>query len=249
MREFLGYLDLVEEELTRPDQEIPDLLTAGKGMKVDDWEITKVLGKGSTARALLLAKDGEERVYKVALSDAGRARLAHEAAQLRRLRDSHIVRLIDGPVDDRRADSPGSRSGRRADRRRVSAQEGRFPIGDLESLGSQLFQVVEYLEAKGIWHRDIKPDNLAIAPAPEEGPPPRPVRLFARRYPASRHRCRNSAIPGSVPGYRPAGPSTTRPPNVMRRRDAARDGQRGAASWGDGMGEAGLLDPSEQRPS
>ena len=80
VREFLGYLDLVEEELTRPEQEIPDLLTAGKGMQVDGWEITKVLGKGSTARALLLAKDGEERVYKVALSDAGRARLAHEAA-------------------------------------------------------------------------------------------------------------------------------------------------------------------------
>ena len=99
VRDFLGYLDLVEEELTRPDQEeIPDLLTAARGMVIDGWKVEQVLGKGSTARALLMAKDETRQVYKVALSDAGRTRLAHEAAQLNDIRDSHIVRLIAGPV-------------------------------------------------------------------------------------------------------------------------------------------------------
>ena len=41
VRDFLAYLDLVEEELTRPDQdEIPDLLTAAKGtMMADGWQV------------------------------------------------------------------------------------------------------------------------------------------------------------------------------------------------------------------
>ena len=98
MRDFLTILDLVEEELTRPDQdEIPDLLTAAKGtMLADGWQVSQILGKGSTARALLMTRDDASRVYKVALSDR-RTRLAHEAAQLKNLRDSHIVRFIDGP--------------------------------------------------------------------------------------------------------------------------------------------------------
>ncbi len=171
VRDFLAYLDLVEEELTRPDhQEIPDLLTAAKGtVLADGWQIGQVLGKGSTARALLMAREGSKRVYKVALSDAGRTRLAHEAAQLKKLRDSHIVRLIDGPKDigDRTVlilEQAGEQTLGQYLRR-----EGRLAIGDLEALGDHLFQAVGYLEGEGIWHRDIKPDNLAIRELNKKG--------------------------------------------------------------------------------
>ncbi len=195
VRDFLVYLDLVEEELTRPDEEeIPDLLTATKGAQTPDgWEIQQVLGKGSTARALLMAKDGHERVYKVALSEAARTRMEHEAAQLRRLRDSHIVRRIAGPVPiGRRTVLILDRAGEQTVGQYLRSQ-GRFPIGDLESLGAQLFQVAEYLESEGVWHRDIKPDNLAIRRPPKRAcawscstspwprPPPAPRRPEPRR--------------------------------------------------------------------
>ncbi|MGI8448785.1 MAG: protein kinase domain-containing protein, partial [Streptosporangiaceae bacterium] len=171
VREFLTYLDVVEEELTRPDQdEIPDLLTAPKGtLLAEGWQVGQILGKGSTARALLMIRDGDSLVYKVALSDAGRTRLAHEAAQLKNLRDSHIVRLIDGPKDtgDRTVlvlEQAGEQTLGQYLRR-----EGRLVIGDLETLGDHLFQAVGYLEGEGIWHRDIKPDNLAIRELNKKG--------------------------------------------------------------------------------
>ncbi|MGH3276366.1 MAG: protein kinase domain-containing protein, partial [Streptosporangiaceae bacterium] len=247
VREFLGYLDLVEEELTRPDA-IPDLLTVSKGMPVGDWTVQAVLGKGSTARALLMKKDGQERVYKVALSDAGRSRLAHEAAQLRRFRDSHIVRLIDGPV------TIGERTALILDRAgeltvgQFLRGQGRFPIGDLEALGGQLFQVAEYLEAEGIWHRDIKPDNLAIHQPPKKG---RRLVLFDFSLADTAARTTEAGTPPYLDPFL----GTERRPEY----DAAAERYAVAVtlhemasaelpSWGDGIVEARLLDASEQTP-
>ncbi len=250
VRDFLAYLDLVEEELTRPDQdEIPDLLTAAKGAVLPDgWQVGQVLGKGSTARALLMARDGDSRVYKVALSDAGRARLAHEAAQLKNLRDSHIVRFIDGPkeVGDRTVlilEEAGEQTLGQYLRR-----EGRLAIGDLEALGDHLFQAVGYLEGEGIWHRDIKPDNLAIRELNKKG---RRLVLFD----FSLADTANRATEAGTQHYLDPFLGTDRRPEY----DAAAERYAVAVtlhemasgelpSWGDGMVEARLLDPSEQLP-
>ena len=250
VRDFLAYLDLVEEELTRPDQdEIPDLLTAAKGtVLADGWQVGQVLGKGSTARALLMTKDGDSRVYKVALSDAGRARLAHEAAQLKNLRDSHIVRFIDGPkeIGDRTVlilEEAGEHTLGQYLRR-----EGRLAIGDLEALGDHLFQAVGYMEGEGIWHRDIKPDNLAIRELNKKG---RRLVLFD----FSLADTANRATEAGTQHYLDPFLGTDRRPEY----DAAAERYAMAVtlhemasgelpSWGDGMVEARLLDPSEQLP-
>jgi len=250
VRDFLAYLDLVEEELTRPDQdEIPDLLTAAKGtVLADGWQVSQILGKGSTARALLMTRDGSKRVYKVALSEAGRTRLAHEAAQLKNLRDSHIVRFIDGPKDigDRTVlilEQAGEQTLGQYLRR-----EGRLAIGDLETLGDHLFQAVGYLEGEGIWHRDIKPDNLAI----------RELNKKARRlvlFDFSLADTANRATEAGTQHYLDPFLGTDRRPEY----DAAAERYAVAVtlhemasselpSWGDGIVEARLLDPSEQLP-
>ena len=250
VRDFLTYLDLVEEELTRPDQdEIPDLLTAAKGTTMaDGWQVSQILGKGSTARALLMTRDDASRVYKIALSDAGRTRLAHEAAQLKNLRDSHIVRFIDGPKDigDRTVlilERAGEQTLGQYLRR-----EGRLAIGDLETLGDHLFQAVGYLEGEGIWHRDIKPDNLAIRELNKKG---RRLVLFD----FSLADTANRATEAGTEHYLDPFLGTDRRPEY----DAAAERYAVAItlhemasgelpSWGDGVVEARLLDPSEQLP-
>jgi hypothetical protein len=250
VREFLGYLDLVEEELTRPDQdEIPDLLTAGRGAKMPDgWEVESVLGKGSTSRALLMTRDGHEQVYKVALTEAARMRLAHEAAQLRRLRDSHIVRWIDGPrTIGKRTVLILDRAGEQTVGQYLRNQ-GRFPIGDLESLGAQLFQVAEYLESEDVWHRDIKPDNLAIRQPAKKG---RRLVLFDFSLADTTTRATSAGTPPYLDPFL----GTERRPEF----DAAAERYAIAVtfhemasgelpSWGDGIVEPRLLDPSEQQP-
>ncbi len=249
VRDFLGYLDLVEEEITRPDQEeIPDLLTAIRGMTIDGWKVEQVLGKGSTARALLMAKDENRQVYKVALSDAGRTRLAHEAAQLRGIHDSHIVRLIGGPKEiGNRTVLVLERAGEQT-LGQYLRREGRLTIGDLETLGEHLLQAVGYLEGEGIWHRDIKPDNLAIRDLPKKG---RRLVLFD----FSLADAANRATEVGTQPYLDPFLGTDRRPEY----DAAAERYAVAVtlhemasgelpSWGDGETAARLLDAAEQTP-
>ncbi|WP_158566737.1 BREX system serine/threonine kinase PglW [Actinomadura craniellae] len=170
VRSFLDQLEAVEDELTAPDRaDEPDLLEATRGATVAGWRIEKVLGKGSTAKALLVTRDGHERVLKVALSAAGRTRLEHEAAQLGRLGSPYIVRLVGGPheIGDRTY-LVLEQAGRQTLAQALKSQ-GRLTIDELQTLGGHLFQAVQYLEDEGVWHRDIKPDNLALKELPKKG--------------------------------------------------------------------------------
>jgi serine/threonine protein kinase len=249
VHDFLDLLEKVEDELTAPDTgEVPDLLEATRGTVVNGWRIEHQLGKGSTAKALLVTRDGHEQVLKVALSDAGRDRLTHEAAQLRDIHDSHIARLIDGPL------TVGNRTVlvlERAGEQTLAQylrREGRLTIDDLENLGGHLFAAVEYLEAEGVWHRDIKPDNLAIRELPKKG---RRLVLFDFSLADAADR----ATEVGTPPYLDPFLGTDRRPEY----DAAAERYAVAVtlhemastelpSWGDGVAEPHLLPPVEQLP-
>jgi serine/threonine protein kinase len=168
IRDFLTCLEVVEDEVTAPDdKDLPDLLEATRGAVVGDWQIVRILGKGSTAKALLATKNGYEQVLKVALNDGGRRRLFHEADQLRDIKYAHIVRYIDGPIQiGERWVLILEQAGQQT-LTQYLRHEGRLTIDDLENLGDQLFQAARYLEDQEVWHRDIKPDNLAIREMPK----------------------------------------------------------------------------------
>ncbi|MFD5635753.1 BREX system serine/threonine kinase PglW [Streptomyces sp. NPDC127077] len=154
------------------------------------WEIRRRLGTGSTSRAFLVRDlEAEARktrplaVLKVALSDNRGEILAREAEVMGRLRpDSRIIRLVEPEplhiggrtvlaleyVGDERDDSgPGTESVGRPRRReetvaRQLREHGRLQVDQLEAYGDYLFGAVDFLEGEGVWHRDIKPDNIAI---------------------------------------------------------------------------------------
>ncbi|MBU7600904.1 BREX system serine/threonine kinase PglW [Streptomyces sp. P38-E01] len=154
------------------------------------WEIVRRLGTGSTSRAFLVRDlAGEPRrsgslpvaVLKVALSEAKHVVLDREADVLGRIhRDSSIIALYEREpltlagrrvlaleyVGDNRALDTGG-TGKAARRRedtvaRQLQDYGRLRMDQLERYGQYLFGAVEHLEAEGIWHRDLKPDNIAI---------------------------------------------------------------------------------------
>jgi serine/threonine protein kinase len=128
-------------------------------------------------------------VLKVALSDSRGQVLVHEAEVMNRLRpDSRVIRLVEpeslriGPrtvlaleyVGDEREgaepDAGSTTSGGTSTRTRrreetVARQlreDGRLKMDQLEAYGDYLFGAVDFLEGEGVWHRDIKPDNIAI---------------------------------------------------------------------------------------
>jgi serine/threonine protein kinase len=165
----------VWEELTRPDDDLeePDPLTIDPGQRIDgEWTVTKVLGTGSTARALLVTRlrepegssDPEEhRVYKIALDEDKAARLIDEAAVLRRVeRDPRIVKLLDGPFTlGRQTVIALEQAGQGSLGQRLRT-EGPCTIHELERFGDDLFVALDHLAGEKVLHRDLKPDNLGV---------------------------------------------------------------------------------------
>ncbi|WP_378785895.1 BREX system serine/threonine kinase PglW [Nonomuraea fastidiosa] len=156
------------------------------------WEVRRRLGTGSTSRAFLVHDlQGKARgglaVLKVSLSDSRGEVLIREAEVMRRLRaDSRIIQLVEKEpliiggritlaleyVGDERDPGTISEPGGAVSRRREETvarqlrEGGRLQIDQLEAYGDYLFGAVDFLEGEGVWHRDIKPDNIAIRVRP-----------------------------------------------------------------------------------
>ena len=126
------------------------------------------LGKGSTAVALKVDHDDGGGVLKVALDPSLNDRVRREGELLYTLSHPNIVKFF------RHVELSGhealfmamagaeNKSGTYtlADRIR---EEGRLSLDLLERFGSQLLSVVQWLEERGISHRDLKPDNIGVS--------------------------------------------------------------------------------------
>lgn len=172
---FIELLDQAEEENSAPEPAAPvevDPLTAQPGQALDgEWFVRRTLGTGATARALLVERivedeEGEthvqERVFKVALDKEKAERLRAEARALEEVGGGTIVQLKGGPLE------LGGRTllvleyaGEQTLGARLRG-EGKLSYHELERYGADLFNALDQLAAKGIRHRDIKPDNLGL---------------------------------------------------------------------------------------
>ncbi|MDG9685967.1 BREX system serine/threonine kinase PglW [Streptomyces sp. DH18] len=176
---FLDLLDTAEQDSAVPEQpgaQAVDPLTVLPGQPLDaEWTAKRVLGTGATARALLVehadSDDGggdgsgggtPPRVFKIGLDQDKDARLFAEARALKEVGGGRIVRLLAEPrdlggrtvleIEYAGAGSLGARL----------RGEGRLTYEQLESYGNDLFLALDQLAAKGVRHRDIKPDNLGL---------------------------------------------------------------------------------------
>ncbi|MEH0929091.1 BREX system serine/threonine kinase PglW [Micromonospora sp. CPCC 205558] len=173
--DFVEMLQVVEDELTAPSApsvhpeepkpEQVDPLEARGGDRVGEWKIVRSLGTGSTCRAFLgfNERTRREEVLKVGLSDEKGARLAHEARVLGPLTDSRVIRLArPEPLQlGNRTVVVLEHAGDHTLARKLR-DDGRLTVDELETYSDYLFGALDYLEGEGVYHRDIKPDNIAI---------------------------------------------------------------------------------------
>ncbi|MFI1333499.1 BREX system serine/threonine kinase PglW [Streptomyces sp. NPDC020845] len=202
--------------VTTPEAPEKDPLEAVAGDVLSGrWEVRRRLGTGSTSRAFLVRDlEAEARrtrplaVLKIALSDNRGEILKREADVMRDLRpDSRIIRLVEPQpltiggrtvlaleyVGDEREENPdeAGTAGRKRRREETVARQlregGRLQIDQLEAYGDYLFGAVDFLEGESVWHRDIKPDNIAIRIRPNRTRELVLIDFSLAGYPAKNH--------------------------------------------------------------
>jgi serine/threonine protein kinase len=163
--DFLSYLDAVEEKLTAPEHEfVEDPSRAQKGdLLPGRFTVVRRLGQGACAVALLVERDGQEYVLKVASDPEHNQRLKDEGEVLQQCRHPHIVEYCDMFSMSDRMGVLMRRAGQETLGQRLR-KEGRLHVDLLQRFGEDLLGVVNYLEDTGIAHRDIKPDNIGVGP-------------------------------------------------------------------------------------
>jgi serine/threonine protein kinase len=187
-------------------------------------------------------EDGEQplRVFKVALDQEKDARLLAEAKALKEVGGGHIVKLLAEPrelaghmvleieyeggfraEDDREPVSLGSRL----------RDQGPLGYDQLERFGNDLFEALDILAARGVRHRDIKPDNLGLFKRSDGS---WQLMLFDFSLADAPDQDVHAGTRGYLdPFLGGAGRSRRRPCRVVRgRRHPARDGLRGEAGVG-----------------
>ena len=170
--EFLEYLARAETDARAQDSTTTvDPSIAKRDDQLEGgFVVVRKLGRGGTADALLVRRNGEddELVLKVAVDETHGDRLQAEAAVLRRLHHQNIVRIIDTLTVSGRAAILMEKAGDRTLAERLRGDD--MPSLDLmRRFGEDLLQALNHLEEQGVAHRDIKPDNIGIAPAGGSG--------------------------------------------------------------------------------
>ena len=166
VQDFLDDLDKVEDELTTPDPEAtvdPSVATAGERLE-GGFTVVKRLGRGASSDVLLVRQDGsdEELVLKVACDATHSERVAAEGEVLARLHHHNIIAHRATLAVAGRTALLLKGAGPRTLAEQLR-EDRRLSLDLLQRFGEELIEAVRHLEAEGVAHRDIKPDNIGIA--------------------------------------------------------------------------------------
>lgn len=171
-----NFVDDLEEVLggiigDRPERLAEDALAAHKGEQLQDETTRQVftiearLGSGASAIAYRVKDHHTSKIFvlKVARAPEHDATLQQEFEVLTKLRDRHIVQVhrvcsVDGHVAILMEDAGECLAAR-------LRSDGPSQYDMLWRLGEDLLHAVDFLESEGVFHRDIKPDNMGIGEA------------------------------------------------------------------------------------
>ncbi len=158
---------IIGDRLERPAE---DILAALPGEQLQDdatrviFTVERRLGSGASAVAYRVKdRDGKIGVLKVSRSAEHDPTLQSEFEALSKLRDSRIVRVHQLYTIQDRASILMEDAGECLAARLRS--DGPLHYDMLWRLGEDLLHAVDYLENEGVFHRDLKPDNMGIGEA------------------------------------------------------------------------------------
>jgi serine/threonine protein kinase len=168
VEDFLMALDLIEDELTRPEKAAAvNPLEAKKGDELDGgYRVEGRLGSGSVSIALLLDFQGKKQVLKIARAPQYNQRIREEFETLREIQEKVRSRIVVAPYElIEFGDLLGftmEPAGEETMARHL--RENRpMDLTYLQRFGDDLIRTIRDLDdAGGIAHRDIKPENIGL---------------------------------------------------------------------------------------
>lgn len=168
VEDFLVGLDLIEDELTRPIEEVVvNPLEASKGDELaGGYRVENRLGSGSVSVVFLVTLNGKKQVLKVARSPQYNQRIKEEYETLCEIQEKVRSRIVVAPFQlvefgDLQAFTM-ELAGEKTMARHLR-EEGPLDLTYLQRFGDDLIRTIRDLDdAGGIAHRDIKPDNMGL---------------------------------------------------------------------------------------
>jgi len=163
VEDFLALLDDVEDELTAPEEAfVSDPLQAKRGDRLEGgFVVEREMGQGATAKALLVTRDEQQFVLKVAMTEDDNARLHDEAEALGSIHSEFIVAIHEELEMAGRSVLVLQKAGDET-LAGLLRKEGVPGLDLLGRYGDDLLSALASLERHGVNHRDIKPDNIGI---------------------------------------------------------------------------------------
>ena len=162
---LIWFEDDLLNTLTQPEPAPdPDPYEARRGDVVGNLTVERTIGSGATARVLLVTRGESQYALKVPHNDGCTARIEGEYRALKAIRHSRIVEVVDllslGGRKCLLMEYAGPKS--LEDELR---EVGTLGLDVAPRYGEDLLSAVQYLEERGITHRDIKPGNLGFSTA------------------------------------------------------------------------------------
>lgn len=172
-----SYTELWLQSLTgSPNRDNLDPLEAGDQLNEGRYDVVMKLGVGGQGAAYLCRENAaldkshcqdvvlKETIFPIFVEDSVRRqaleRFEHEARTLNLLSHDHIVRLLDYFVEDHR----GYLVLEHIEGQNLREHAGGKPMNEKEviELALQMCDMLEYLHARNVLHRDFTPDNLML---------------------------------------------------------------------------------------